>query len=439
MLSDHAKVRHRITQVLFLLTIFFLPTQLGKHFWPSFSFVLGSRVDYLSPTLFFTDILVHCLITLVFLETWTLPRMRAYIKHIHWGVVGFFLLILLSALLSTRPLLGLYGVIRLVVYFLFGYGVYKLLTKENIRRQARVVFALALVLQSLLALLQYANQGSLGGLLYWIGERTFSSGTPGIANASINGQLIMRPYGTLPHPNVLAAYLLTGIVFLFPELLKRNKVRKLFFIATMSMSAIALLFTMSRSVLLVAGCFVFGVLLKPLVQKRNTVGLALTALLSVVVLFLIGLFTPLAGRLTTSIVDESLTQRIQLLDYSVSMFADNPLVGVGPLHFLVMLPLYQSITSGGFLLQPVHNIFFLLLSEIGIGGFVGVCVFLFGISKRIQQNIGVLRFQQMLLFTLFLLLGMTDHYFLTVHQGLLLTALILGYCCVVPPYSEREI
>lgn len=365
--------------------------------------------------------------------------MRAYIKHIHWGVVGFFLLILLSALLSTRPLLGLYGVVRLVVYFLFGYSVYKLLTKENIRRQARVVFALALVLQSLLALLQYANQGSLGGLLYWIGERTFTSGTPGIANASINGQLIMRPYGTLPHPNVLAAYLLTGIVFLFPELLKQNKVRKMFFIATMSMSAIALLFTMSRSVLLVAGCFVLGVFLKPLVQKRNAVGLALTTLLSVVVLFLIGLFTPLAGRLTTSIVDESLTQRIQLLDYSVSMFADNPIIGVGPLHFLVSLPLYQSITSGGFLLQPVHNIFFLLLSEIGIGGFVGVCVFLFGISKRIQQNIGVLRFQQMLLFTLFLLLGMTDHYFLTVHQGQLLTALILGYCYVVLPYPEREI
>src|SRR5580700_6749474 len=44
----------------FLLFFFFLllPTQLGKHFWPDFSIVSGIRIDYLSPTIYFTDILL---------------------------------------------------------------------------------------------------------------------------------------------------------------------------------------------------------------------------------------------------------------------------------------------------------------------------------------------------------------------------------------------
>src|SRR6266704_691714 len=44
--------------LLFSLLILFLPTQFGKHFWPSFSIIQGIRVDYLSPTLYFTDILI---------------------------------------------------------------------------------------------------------------------------------------------------------------------------------------------------------------------------------------------------------------------------------------------------------------------------------------------------------------------------------------------
>jgi len=45
-------------QVLFSLLLVFLPTQLGLHFWPGWALVLGRRLDYLSPTLYVTDILI---------------------------------------------------------------------------------------------------------------------------------------------------------------------------------------------------------------------------------------------------------------------------------------------------------------------------------------------------------------------------------------------
>src|SRR5438045_3586285 len=47
----------KISLLFFYLLFLFLPTQFGKHFWPEFSFVYGLRLDYLSPTIYLTDIL----------------------------------------------------------------------------------------------------------------------------------------------------------------------------------------------------------------------------------------------------------------------------------------------------------------------------------------------------------------------------------------------
>ena len=43
---------------LFFLTIFFIPSQLGLHLWLPESLVLGRRIDYLSPTLFFSELFI---------------------------------------------------------------------------------------------------------------------------------------------------------------------------------------------------------------------------------------------------------------------------------------------------------------------------------------------------------------------------------------------
>ena len=53
-------VRKRVLQLFILL----LPTQLGYHFWPKWAYVFGVRVDYLSPTLYLTDILAAILLVL---------------------------------------------------------------------------------------------------------------------------------------------------------------------------------------------------------------------------------------------------------------------------------------------------------------------------------------------------------------------------------------
>ena len=45
-----------LEKILLFLFVLLIPTQLGKHFWPEWSRVVGIRVDYLSPTLYFLDL-----------------------------------------------------------------------------------------------------------------------------------------------------------------------------------------------------------------------------------------------------------------------------------------------------------------------------------------------------------------------------------------------
>ena len=48
----------KIHRILFFLLLLLLPVQLGRHFWPEFALVFGIRIDYLSPTIYLTDLLV---------------------------------------------------------------------------------------------------------------------------------------------------------------------------------------------------------------------------------------------------------------------------------------------------------------------------------------------------------------------------------------------
>src|SRR5438045_3032019 len=56
--SEHWWSAQRQSNVFFLLFLFFLPTQFGKHFWPTYTIVSGLRIDYLSPTIYASDIIL---------------------------------------------------------------------------------------------------------------------------------------------------------------------------------------------------------------------------------------------------------------------------------------------------------------------------------------------------------------------------------------------
>lgn len=395
-------------KIFFYLTLLFLPTQFGRHFWPSFAYVYGIRIDYLSPTLYFTDLLI----TFLFFVT-VFGKKKL---HLNKALLCFFTFLLFTLLFLNYWQVGFYGFLKILEFsFLAIYCALLVFKKETFIK----IITASFLLEALLAIWQFFNKGSVGAVFYFLGERSFDGQTPGIANASINGELILRPYATFPHPNVLAGFLL--IVFTF--IVFSAKKLKPFYLSILLIGAIALFLTFSRIAIFLLGTVI---LLKLLLTFKNKKKIYFN-LFTYLVIFAVFLYTvflsPFSTRfLNFSPVDSSLTQRYELISASYKMFLENPLVGVGLNSFLPSLPQYLPQKQTLFI-QPVHNIYLLILSQLGLVGF-SFFVFLFvKIFKKISKSKNYLLAAVLIEI---LILGFFDHYFLTLQQGQLLFTLIIG-------------
>jgi O-antigen ligase len=104
------------------------------------------------------------------------------------------------------------------------------------------------------------------------------------------------------------------------------------------------------------------------------------------------------------------------------MVQSSPWFGVGLGNFLVALP--SSLPSRAiYFLQPVHNIYLLLLSEIGI---VGIGVLGWVLRSISWSKKYILSSPITASLVGLLLLGLVDHYVLTLQQGRLLLTVLLG-------------
>ena len=133
-------------------------------------------------------------------------------------VVLLIVIFLISrALSSPSPSNSLFGVARFVEIVFLSLYISWFIGQKKLQTTIRTVVGLSVILVSWLTVWQSVVQSSVGGIWYFMGERTFTSVTPGIANASLQGSLILRPYAAFPHPNVLAGFLVIMLAYLlFP-------------------------------------------------------------------------------------------------------------------------------------------------------------------------------------------------------------------------------
>lgn len=307
-------MRSSLQKFIFTLLLIFLPSQLGIHFWPDWSYINGVRIDYFSPTLYLTDLLVLALFFLV------LPKMKLKIGRISLiCLIGLISFIFFNVTFSLSPAVTIYKWLKVAE---LGFLAWFVARNHKFLVNSYKFLLIPVLYSSLLAIWQFINQGSVGGFWYLLGERTFNRDTPGIANAIINDQTILRPYATFPHPNVLTGFLVVA-------------------------SLISLKYL-------------------PHISRKIT---ALVLGLAVLVLFL----TPSRGDLL-----QGLALRQQLNSISLAQWAKSPIIGTG----LGTSPLYpRNITNYALLHQPIHNIYLLLLAETGI---VGLGLFLVVVAKRLS-------------------------------------------------------
>jgi O-antigen ligase len=400
-------------QAFFFLLLALIPTQLGYHFWPAWAHVLGRRVDYLSPTLFFTDLL---LLATVAAYLWQ-ERPKVRIKNLATPlvVVAFVAANIFFAVSPYVAILKWGKAVELALLFWY------IVKTAPTFFQVAFPLALGVLYSSLLALGQFAVQRSLG--LWILGERTFTAATPGIARSAPWGREILRPYASFPHPNVLGGFMAVSLPVILAALsqnmktIQQTSIQKLhekkttiIYLAAFFLGAAALLLTFSRSAIavgVVAAASWYLILKK---QTRWFVAFGVAAVALFIFVFPI------------SVEEESVVVRGALNSSALALFSSSPIVGVGLGNFLVRLP--EALPSRQiYFLQPAHNIYLLLLAETGIlgVGLIALALARFAAAKKILLRTPRSPFVISLL--VLLLLGLVDHYPTSLQQGQLLNTL----------------
>ncbi len=420
--------RLKLETLVFYFFLLLLPTQFGKHFWPPFSQIMGVRIDYLSPTIYATDLLILALFLIISLSK-TVDWSVLITRNLGWII--FIIYLCTNIFLSHNPLLGLYGLVKFLELFFIGSYIAR---NTRIKKDLSVtvfIFTITIVFESLLAISQYIHQGSLNGLFYFLGERKFASFTLGIANASINGGLVLRPYGTFSHPNVLAGFLLCGLILIaafFKE--KEGLALKIIKTTALLLGSIGLFLTLSRIAIVIWIFLAILLLIQKLIKQfknKFKSRMSYMALFIVVISLGLAFFTPVISRLQNSyLTEKAVTQRIELFKSTLTIIHTHPLFGVGLYNFLPNLASLQKPLFTSSFLQPVHNIYLLITAELGIAGVVFIFIFLYKTYKRLTKHTDLARKTILTILTTILILGMFDHYWLTLQQGQLLLATILG-------------
>ena len=396
----------KVEETLLFLTVFFLPTQLGKHFWPDFSFVYSLPIDYLSPTLYFWDILVILLCIIFIIKKEHINRKAIILFY-------FFIFIESLSLLISQNI-GV-GLVRLEQYLISGlFGVY--IASCDLSRVKNILFwglGLSIIMESSLAILQFIKGETLG--LWILGERTFSISTPGIAKFDFKGIQFLRPYGTFPHPNVLAGFMVIAPLIVVTLRETKDIYSSLAFKMTVFFAGVATILSVSR-VAILTGYLEAAFLLN---RKWKMI------LVGVVLILLPFIFI----RFSSIFTFDSLTilRREELAENSWKMFTSSPIMGIGLNNFIPSSA--QGLISGpSRFLQPVHNIFLLTLSETGLVGLLGLLItFGYPVWKLIKLRITNNEQRTLLIiWGVIIFLGIFDHYFLTLPQGYRLLFLIWG-------------
>ena len=375
--------------ILLQLIVFFLPTQLGFHFWPDFARAAGIKVDYLSPTLYLTDILLVAYILL------NLKAIFHWLRRHLSPIIIFLTFVLLNSFFGVSPVNSIFWWLRFLLYLLF---FLTLRLRKVTWSQIKTPLLVSTFLLIFLQVLQTARQSFVGGLFYWLGERTFSTSTPGLAHLSFFGYDFVRAPATFSHPNSLAGFLL--VVYYLLHIKKSPLWQRLAvflgLILTFSKAALlafVLVITFHFGSLALIGCFLF---------------------ISVFQIFLPnlpGLFPFISDRLF-------------LLAPVKDIFSSSPLLGVGLGGFIPSLVGYLP---GSFLLpakiQPVHNLPLLFLLETGLIGLILLSVLIKRNLKKILKP-EVLAFLAIIIIT-----GAFDHYWWTLPQNKLI--LILAWAILL--------
>ena len=410
--------------IIFILSLFF---PIRHTFITPEAYLTGDYSDFTAFSLYLSDIIIF--------TTWfllILPRGREFyhvVKPLKWLILVVFLSFIIHFGTNTR--LSSFFLVKWLE-LIVAYGTLVIIFRETTAKSSFLkLFAWMCGLQSILALVQFWKQSSIG--LFRLGEPHLSPTILGVAKLVSGGTRFIRAYGTFPHPNPFSAFLLVGVLISFYLLFKSDKSRnKLTYSFLLSLNIIGLALTFSRGAYLALAIGL--VVMVGYLIFTKTKGLAfpvLIVLLSILFSFII-LKPFLLTRATFS--DQSTVDRKFYDVTGVKMAEQNPIFGIGLGESLLHMEQYSGKTLSPWDKQPPHNYFIIAAAELGFPAAVILLWIFFNhlwpliknFKLKIKNSDSAFHFLLFTILICFLILMQFDHYFYTLQQTQLLLWTVLA-------------
>lgn len=240
----------------------------------------------------------------------------------------------------------------------------------------RPILAAVIVIQGLVACLQFVLQRDLGLTLF--GELPLNPAFSGVTVLRARGEPWLRSYGLTAHPNLLGALLALCLVLLLARSREGWRKSKFLWFPVLALGFAGLFFSFSRTAWLgaAAGLFVWFWLRRRAGAERihvSYVWLVVPALLLALVLIFYGdLVISRFANLQEPIEAQSISQRLSDARLALQLAAEHTWLGVGlgrNVHAAMRISLEAD---------RVHNVFLLSAAELGIPGLLLVLWLLLG-------------------------------------------------------------
>ncbi|MFA5967315.1 MAG: O-antigen ligase family protein [Patescibacteria group bacterium] len=423
----------------------------------------GQFFEYASISIYLSDILI-----ILVLLTWFIFAKKTEFKTgpavIFWPLTFLIVWLWISVgygnSITGNWAVGLNNAAHFSLFYLF--YIYLVNAVKNLS-DILLPLAWGTGLQAIIAIGQYGLNRSLG--LKFLGESPLQPAELGIPVVLINGVRHLRAHGTLPHANVLGGYLalvLPWLGLIYLGVVKAIK-RPWIYWLILTVGSVALLFSFSRSAWLAIGLTCLVVIIWRLISGRPRWQGWDGGLIAIVMVIALSQYPALVSRFhpeQTALEQGSVTARIDQLQQAKLVYDKYPLTGVGVGQYTIYL-LQQDTNKLGWQYnsklsswvynlsrqiwdyQPVHNIFLLVLAELGwvgevlfivlLGGLIWVSGSLFKLGRSL---LGVVALSSV---TAIVILGLFDHYLWTLQPGRLILFLTIGIIAVLYQNKNKEI
>jgi len=289
------------------------------------------------------------------------------------------------------------------------------------------------------------------GIWQVITHRVFESKWLGMAlqkSTSLTGESVieygserlLRAYGSLPHPNILAGFLVVAFALLIYLVLKNDKTyQRWFLFSAFTLLTTGVFLTFSRSAWLVfvlAICFLFFVFTSKSTYETKRLSKALGAWVLLLLIVLTAVFwQPVKTRVVgeSRLEQVSNTERVSSLQNSYYMARNSWPQGIGLGNYTHELRRLDRSKKLIYEYQPVHNVYMLIATELGVFGAGAMLLLLmYFVARLVASKEDQFTGHPLPLLIMGSAMGcvyilmLFDHYFFTSAFGIYLWFLVMG-------------